>query len=380
MNRKVSQKSSRVGRSARGLTQRGRRHRLGKGRTTQKQNTRLLVQRQRSIPAFNLRKMEQRAVKAGFLAASGKDRGKLSLEHMQESLKAWYSDNINLNGDATAPIILTLSLAYRRGYVLASRIPDLGIALPLQGTASAVISVSNEERTLPAVLTELRKLPLQEIIVVLNGCTDGSFAAIKRDHRVSLFSFPQRLGHDVSRALGGAVATGDIILFSDGDMALPAEDLAVFLIAVDLGVDIALNNLTPYLPSMFSAQDDVTHCKSFLNRALCRSDLRANSMTAVPHALSRRAISTIGTAALIVPPKAQALALVRGLKVSAPHSVNVFRTNRIRSGNTGEGNAVAGLILGDHMEALAEVMKSEGVRLQHVTFSRSTLAKVRNAR
>lgn len=376
MNRKVSQKSSRVGRSARGITYK-RRRRVSKGRTTRKQNTRALAHR--STPAYNLRRIEQRAVKAGFLAASGMDRGMLSLEHMQESLKAWYSDN-NLNGGVTASIVLALSLAYRRGYAQASRIPNIGIALPLQGTTSAVVSVSNEEMTLPAVFAELRKLPLQEIIVVLNGCTDGSFAAIERDHRVSLISFPQRLGHDVSRALGSTVATGDIILFCDGDMSLPAEDLAAFLIAVDLGVDMALNNLTPYLPSMFSAQDDVTRCKSFLNHALGRSDLRANSMTAVPHALSRRAISTIGTAALIVPPKAQALALVRGLKVSAPHSVNVFRTNRIRSGNTGEGNAVAGLIIGDHMEALAEVMKSEGVRLRHVTFSRSKLAKVRNAR
>jgi hypothetical protein len=375
--RKTSQKSSRVGRSALKITY-SRRRRVNRGRTAQKQSARPLAHR--STPAYNLTRMEQRAVKAGYIAASVKDRDLLSSEHMQESLKAWYRDNMNLSGGATVSSVLALSLAYRRGYTLASRIPNLGIALPLQGAASAVVSVSNEEQTLPAVLAELRKLPLQEIIVVLNGCTDGSFAVIERDPRMSLISFPKRLGHDVSRALGSAVATGDIILFSDGDMSLLAKDLAAFLIAVDLGVDMALNNLTPFLPSMFSAQDDVTRCKTFLNRALGRSDLRANSMTAVPHALSRRAISTIGTSALMVPPKAQALALVRGLKVSAPHSVNVFRTNRIRSGNTGEGNAVAGLIIGDHMEAFAEVMKSEGIRLRQVTFSRSELAKVRNAR
>lgn len=369
--RKVTVKSSRLGRSARGRS--NSRLRVRKGRT--RLHVRLAVRR--PAPITKVGRLEQRAVKAGFMTASGKDRSQLSLENMQQSLNTWYG-NHNV-GDASASRIVALSLAYRRGYALAAKIPDIGIALPLQGRASAVVSINNEEKTLPFVLAELRKLPLQEIIVVLNGCTDGSFAGIERGPRMILLHFPERLGHDVSRALGSAVSSGDIILFCDGDMSLPAEELAVFLMAVDLGVDVALNNLTPYLPS-FAGQDDVTRCKTFLNQALGRSDLRANSLTAVPHALSRKAITTIGTEALIVPPKAQALALVCGLNVSAPHSVNVVRNNRIRTGNTGAGNSVAGLIIGDHMEALAEVMKSEGSRLRYVTLSRSNLAKVRNGR
>ncbi|WP_307400112.1 glycosyltransferase family 2 protein [Paenibacillus anaericanus] len=368
--RKITVKSSRTGRKARWRPNNRRKVKKGKNRL-------LRSAVRRSAPIDKLWWMEQRAIKAGFIAASDKERSHLSLENMQESLNTWYGEHNS--GDASVSRVLSLSLAYRRGYALASRISDIGIALPLQGKASVVVSICNEEQTLPAVLSELCKLPLKEIIVVLNGCTDGSFAAIVRDPRMILLHIPERLGHDVSRALGSALSSGDIVLFCDGDMSLPAEELAAFLIAVDLGVDIALNNLTPYLPT-FSGQDDVTRCKTFLNQALGRSDLGANSLTAVPHALSRKAIETLGTEALIVPPKAQALALVRGLKVSAPYSVNVVRNNRIRSGNTGEGNSVAGLIIGDHVEAFAEVMKSEGNRLRFVTYSRSELAKVRNAR
>ncbi|MOA11009.1 hypothetical protein D3C78_1309230 [compost metagenome] len=186
------------------------------------------------------------------------------------------------------------------------------------------------------------------------------------------------MGHDVGRAIGASAAMGDILLFTDGDLPLPAEELAPFLISVDRGDDIALNDLSPYLPP-FSGQDEVSRSKTFLNLCLGRSDLKANSMTAVPHALSRRAIHTIGTGSLIVPPKAQALALVHELKVSAPYTVDVIRNNRVRSSNTGAGNTVARLITGDHIEAMGEAMKIKGIRLGYKTVSRSELAKMRNA-
>ncbi|WP_410771929.1 glycosyltransferase [Fontibacillus sp. BL9] len=249
--------------------------------------------------------------------------------------------------------------------------------LALQGSASAVVTASNEEATLPKVLSELGKLPLKEIIVVLNGCTDGSFETVQRDPRVITLNFPMRLGHDVGRAIGAAVATGDIILFIDGDLPLPAEELAPFLLAVDRGADVALNDISPFLPP-FSHQDDVTRSKSYLNLSLGRPDLKANSMTAVPHAISRKALAATGASALVVPPKAQAIAMIHGLNVCAPHSVNVLRGNRIRSGNTGAGNPVARLIIGDHIEALAEAMKTMGPRLGTTRLSRSELAKARN--
>lgn len=322
-------------------------------------------------------RLKSRALAAGASAAAEQDRGGADSPHMQVCFREWaLAERLDNKPIAT---ILAASLAYRRGYAAAAGLNTPWIPLPLSGSASAIVTASNEEKTLPAVVAELRKLPLQEIIVVLNGCNDGSFTAVDRDPRITRLSFPERLGHDVGRAIGAAAATGDILLFTDGDLSVAAEDLAAFLIAIDQGEDLALNDLSPYLPP-FSQQDEVTRCKAFLNLALGRPDLKANSLTAVPNALSRRFLRTVGTAALIVPPKAQALALARGLKAAAPISVDVIRKNRIRTSNSGTGNAVAQMIVGDHMEALGEVMKTEGIRLRFTTLGRSELAKMRNAR
>lgn len=319
--------------------------------------------------------IEKMAIEAGFLASSGIHEGERSCEHMQQSLKSWYRHN--MTGEMSFSEVVQLSLAFSRGYTITARQLGDFLPLPLHGTASVIITASNEEKTLPSVIAQLRRLPFHEIIVVLNGCTDGSYEAVEDHPSVIKLNYPDRLGHDVGRAIGASAARGDILLFTDGDLPLRAEELAPYIISVDRGDDVALNNLSPYLPP-FSGQDEVSRSKTFLNQCLGRSDLKANSMTAVPHALSRRAINTIGTASLIVPPKAQALALVHGLKVTAPYTVDVIRNNRVRSGNTGAGNTVARLITGDHIEAIGEAMRIKGIRLGFKTVSRSELAKVRN--
>ncbi|HBS43811.1 MAG TPA: hypothetical protein DEA91_03820 [Paenibacillus sp.] len=79
-------------------------------------------------------------------------------------------------------------------------------------------------------------------------------------------------------------------------------------------------------------------------------------MTAVPHALSRRALETIGYRELIVPPKAQARSVLEKLRVEKVGTVNVIKHNRLRQANIGAGNAVEKLIIGDHAEALFEVL------------------------
>lgn len=319
--------------------------------------------------------LENRAVKAGFyISADCADQR--SQEHMLQTFQLWYRDNVT--EEPSFKEVIRIALAFSRGYAVSARHLSHCIPLPLHGTASVIITASNEEETLPRVISELRRLPFAEIIVVLNGCTDGSYEAVEEHPTIIKLNYPDRLGHDVGRAIGASVAKGDILLFTDGDLPLPAEDLAPYLISIDRGEDVALNNLSPYMPP-FPAQDEVTRSKTFLNQCLGRSDLQANSMTAVPHAISRRAINTVGADSLMVPPKAQALAIVHNLKVSAPYTVDVIRNNRVRSGNTGVGNRVARLITGDHIEAVGEAMRITGVRLGYKTLPRSELAKMRNA-
>jgi len=269
--------------------------------------------------------------------------------------------------------------SFRAGYSRVSRQSIPGPLLPpMKGRISVVVSACNEARTIPMVLRELKRLPFHEIIVVENGSQDHTFAAARSFEGVTVIHVPERLGHDVARALGAKMSTGDIVLFLDGDMPVPAEKLSSFLVAADQGVDVALNDITPLLPP-FGRQDEVTRCKTFLNRMLGRDDLEANSLTAVPHAMTRRAVDVIGYENLSVPPKAQALAIKHGLRIEAVHTVDVLSVNRRRRINLGRDNPVAKLIIGDHIEALGETMKELGTRFQWGQVSRTELALRRNS-
>ncbi|MDF2715177.1 MAG: glycosyl transferase family 2, partial [Paenibacillus sp.] len=135
-----------------------------------------------------------------------------------------------------------------------------------------------------------------------------------------------------------------------------------YIHAVERGADVALNDITPYI-DVFAGRDPVTIVKEMLNRSLGREDLHANSLTAVPHALSRKAIDTIGCANLMVPPKAQALAVRNGLRIETAMSVDVISKNRVRDKNSGRDNPVSHLIIGDHLEALELLMRTDGARL-----------------
>jgi hypothetical protein len=330
------------------------------------------------------------AKKAGFVAASQADSEgvEASHTHMQLAANQWYSAHqprISKQGTGYQTVRdqvkqgVSYAQAFGKGYELAAKLKTDFLPLPIQKSSSAILCASNEEHTLPLVIAELIRLPLDEIIVILNGCKDRSYSNSKivQDKRIIIVNYKERLGHDVGRSIGAKLATGDILLFVDGDLTVKAEQLALFMLAVNSGVDVALNDLSPFLPK-FVFQDQVTRMKTFLNIALGRVDLGASSLTAVPHAISRNALMAVGVTSLIVPPKAQALAMIKNLTVANVASVDVVKGNRIREGNIGHGNAVAKLIIGDHVEALDEVMRLAGTRLKTTTLPRHELAKVRN--
>lgn len=238
-----------------------------------------------------------------------------------------------------------------------------GVPLPTYRKVGAVVTAMNEEASIGLVLEQLGRMPLAEIIVVVNGSSDQTFSVARQTSpNAIIVHLPDPLGYDVGRAVGARLSRSDILLFLDGDIAIAAEELIPFIRAIDRGADVALNDLSPFLP-LFAGRDEVTVVKEFVNRSLGRNDLGANSLTAIPHALSRRALETIGIFRLAVPPVAQAAAIAGGLAITAPASVDVIRTNRLRDINTGHLNPVARLILGDHLEALGEAMGAASARL-----------------
>lgn len=268
--------------------------------------------------------------------------------------------------------------AYRDGFV-EGRYQNgrEAVLIPTAKPIDAIVCAQNEEDSIAAVLKELGRLPLSRIIVVVNGSSDGSLQAVQEaSEDACIIHYPEALGHDVGRAVGANLSQAEILLFADADIPIAAEELGAFIWACENGVDVALNDISPFL-GPFSNWDGITLCKEWLNRSLGRGDLHANSLTAVPHAITRRALDAVGVQNLVVPPKFQTLALARGLRTEAVHAVDVIGRNRIRRTNVGTSNPVAELIIGDHVEAFHSLWE-ENASFFSETHQRERIAERRN--
>ncbi|KWX80053.1 glycosyl transferase [Paenibacillus riograndensis] len=224
---------------------------------------------------------------------------------------------------------------------------------------SVIIPAMNEAGTIAKVIAGARGVhPRCEVIVVVNGSLDNTAdIALSQGARVILFEQP--LGHDVGRSIGAEAAKGEVLLFTDGDLVIPASQLRPFVAAVSHGTDVALNDYSGPVRSKFP--HPVVLSKHALNIMLGRSDLKGCSLTAVPHALSRKALAALGSGLLSRPPLAHAQAVVTGLSVKAVHKVPVGRLNAVRPKQAG-ADPLREVILTDHLDAAGMVLQRRGER------------------
>ncbi|MFD1904345.1 glycosyl transferase family 2 [Paenibacillus rhizoplanae] len=148
-------------------------------------------------------------------------------------------------------------------------------------------------------------------------------------------------------------------MFTDGDLVIPASQLRPFVTAVNGGADLALNDYSGPVRSRFP--HPVVLSKHVLNLLLGRSELKGCSLTAVPHAISRRALDVLGSGLLSRPPLAHAQAVLEGLVVTAVHNVPVGRMNAVRRKHSGS-DLLQEAILRDHLDAVALVLERKGGR------------------
>ncbi|CAM4334292.1 glycosyltransferase family 2 protein [Paenibacillus tarimensis] len=225
---------------------------------------------------------------------------------------------------------------------------------------SVIIPVMNERRTIAAVIKEARKVhPSTEVIAVVNGSTDGSAEEARRAGAVVL-EYDQPLGHDVGRSIGALSASGEVLLFIDGDFVITAGELRPYIRAVlEQKTDVALNNY--HGPRRRKQVHNVVLAKHALNAMLGLPELGGASMTAVPHALSRKAVTVIGAEALAVPPLAQVKAASAGLEIRLIERIPVGIRNRKRR-TRGHNSQLVRLVMGDHLEAAALLIGQRGRR------------------
>ena len=105
---------------------------------------------------------------------------------------------------------------------------------------SIVIPAKNEEEGLASFLPSLRKrYPEIEVIVVNDGSSDNT-PQVCEEHGVRVISHPYSKGNGAAIKTGARAATGDYIVFMDGDGQHDPADIERLLYRVEEGYDLVV--------------------------------------------------------------------------------------------------------------------------------------------
>ncbi|MEP5566891.1 MAG: glycosyltransferase family 2 protein [Halioglobus sp.] len=105
---------------------------------------------------------------------------------------------------------------------------------------SIVIPAKNEEEGLRSLLPRLRQeYPVAEIIVVDDGSTDKTIGVCADTH-VRVISHPYSKGNGAAIKTGARAASGDYLVFMDGDGQHDSGDVKRLLEEIDKGYDMVI--------------------------------------------------------------------------------------------------------------------------------------------
>lgn len=245
---------------------------------------------------------------------------------------------------------------------------------------SFIIQAQNEAETISKVITEVKKLNPYEVIVVVNGSTDQT-SKIAKSMGCKLLEYQEPLGINLGKAIGAYYATGDILVFLDGDIVIPSNRLHSFVKSIQEGHDIALNDLNWAMRGR-NKPDPTSLAKKALNIFLGREDLGINALGGIPNALSRKAVEIIGWWNLVDPPLSQTIGILQNQSISSPVSVDVIRPNKARKQHiTKAANSPfaksTSRIIGDHLQAIHRLVEHKGKRGGYVDVrQRSVIANL----
>ena len=112
---------------------------------------------------------------------------------------------------------------------------------------SIVVPVYNEEENVPALYKRVCEAMaptglLYEIIMVDDGSSDGSFAALQliaaKDDKVKVVRFRRNFGQTAAMAAGFNTAIGRVVVPMDGDLQNDPADIPRLLAKIDEGYDV----------------------------------------------------------------------------------------------------------------------------------------------
>lgn len=230
---------------------------------------------------------------------------------------------------------------------------------------SVIIPASNEVDTISDVIQSVKPLNPVEIIVIANGCNDGTEEVANR-LGCKVIRHTELLGNDVGRAVGAKYAIGDVLLFIDGDFAIPTSKLQLFLNPIlHDQTDIVLNNLDALFLKK-QKPHSVTVWRQILNAMLEREELKIDSLLSVPHALTKEVVQSIGYECLVNPIVAHLRIAQSKWRISRHCAIDVITPNKFRPvEHAAYGTSLSQSerrMIGDHIEAVAERIVSSDTR------------------
>lgn len=337
-----------------------------KGRARLRQPIRKKINRRR-IQARNVQPRDYSAGVHEGNAWSGDSSHNASPEKLREMIhQEWNRRFLESNSrNASWNNVQARGKSYAAGFMQGAGKQAYLSPVPLRNKAAAVVYAGSTEIALQQVLSQLEALPLLEIVVVHGNSPDGMFTISRGYNNTIIAYFPDEVDADVGRALGAKLTDADTILFVDAEHAVDADILARFLWECDSRFDIALNDISGNM-GMFHQRGEVEKFHEFLNTSLNREDLKINSLSTLPFAVSRYAFDTLGAAAFSVPVKAHAMAILKGLRIGLGGSASSRMLQRM-SDSEGKWRKAAG----DHVEAWREAMNERGNRLQYKDSTRN---------
>ncbi|MGG1327870.1 glycosyltransferase [Bacillus tropicus] len=222
---------------------------------------------------------------------------------------------------------------------------------------SVIIPVCNEIDSIENVIQSVQPLQPLEIIVIANGCTDGT-DKVAESLGCKVVTYTEPLGNDVGRALGAKYAKGEVLLFIDGDFAIHSSHLQLFLnpILYDQA-DVVLNNFDALFVKK-QRPHSITVWRQILNVMLEREELKIDSLLSIPHALTKEVVQSIGYDGFVNPHVAHLRLIKNKWRISRHYAIDVITPNKFRplehaayGGNLSHSEK---RMIGDHIEAVAE--------------------------
>jgi glycosyltransferase involved in cell wall biosynthesis len=211
---------------------------------------------------------------------------------------------------------------------------------------SAIISTAKECPFIESTVNQAKLAGVEELILVAaNGVKDiTSNINVKK---AIILELDEHSDLNSARLAGAKSATGDICLFLNGNQPIQAEEIKLFLDAVENGADVALHNRKRLLDN-FNPTDSISIGQYFVNMALNRPDLFNSGLAFLPFAINKKVFETQGNDVFMIPPLAQIKLILAGFKVKSITTKKLGHYNQFL--NTEE-------VLGDQLEALSYLIK-----------------------